>query len=69
MTAKLLALGQRGAAMAQACLMQAMMGLFPSVDVLLMAAPQEDGERITRLFQQYEQVHRHTGGQPGIFSP
>ena len=68
MAARILAIGQRGAEMARACLMQSIPGEFASADVVLMAAAREDGERMEKLYAQYDRVHRHTGSQPGMFS-
>ena len=68
MPSHILALGESGARMAEACLMQAMAGHFPTAHVVLMAASEERGKRLRELYDRYALVHRHSGSQPGPFS-
>ena len=53
MPSHILALGESGARMAEACLMQAMVGHFPSAHVVLMAASEERGKRLRELYDRY----------------
>lgn len=71
MIRQVLALGSGGARLLEAFVMQCMAGLpgFGTARLMLMGAPQKDGQKLRDLVDRYARVHHSMGTGSGPFGP